>query len=147
MLLRGKSHIKHHFKDVDEKKHTLCKFVCTTFWSTQFQAVRSAFLVDKKSSKNPTPQQSEVDPDDEYAHLNNDDSFVRSLASSFFWAANGGKSGATFAKTADERFVVKTISRTELQMFIEVRSEVCKRAKQASCSNTHRAFRGPSNTT
>ena len=51
--------------------------------------------------------------------MNDDESFVRSLASSFAWKANGGKSGATFAKTADERFVVKTISRTELQMFIE----------------------------
>jgi hypothetical protein len=36
-----------------------------------------------------------------------------------FWDANGGKSGAAFAKTADGRFVVKCISRTELQMFLD----------------------------
>ncbi|GMI55924.1 hypothetical protein ScalyP_jg1490 [Parmales sp. scaly parma] len=121
MLLRGKSHIKHHFKDQDDKKATLCKFVCTTFWATQFQAVRSAFLVgvgqekEKEKEKVMEKEQNE----DEFAHLNDDENFIRSLASSFFWAANGGKSGATFAKTSDGRFVVKTISRTELQMFIE----------------------------
>lgn len=35
------------------------------------------------------------------------------------WDAKGGKSGATFSKTADERFVVKFITKTELQMFLD----------------------------
>ena len=119
MLLRGKSHIKHHFKDQDDKKATLCKFVCTTFWATQFQAVRSAFLVGVGQEKEKEKVMEKEQNEDEFAHLNDDENFIRSLASSFFWAANGGKSGATFAKTSDGRFVVKTISRTELQMFIE----------------------------
>jgi 1-phosphatidylinositol-3-phosphate 5-kinase len=33
--------------------------------------------------------------------------------------AKGGKSGAAFSKTADSRFVVKYITRTELQMFLD----------------------------
>lgn len=45
------------------------------------------------------------------------DSYIRSLCMAIKWDAKGGKSGATFSKTADERFVVKYITKTELQMF------------------------------
>ena len=31
----------------------------------------------------------------------------------------GGKSGAAFSKTSDDRFVIKCISKVELQMFLE----------------------------
>jgi 1-phosphatidylinositol-3-phosphate 5-kinase len=31
----------------------------------------------------------------------------------------GGKSGARFAKSSDERFVVKNVSKVELQMFLD----------------------------
>mmetsp|Transcript_722 Transcript_722/g.1253 ORF Transcript_722/g.1253 Transcript_722/m.1253 type:complete len:583 (+) Transcript_722:1-1749(+) len=113
MMLRGKTHIKHHFRDVDDKGQTLCKYVCTTYWATQFQAVRKVFL------SNGEKRQASGGEGDEYRHLDDDASYVKSLATSFFWAANGGKSGASFAKTADGRFVVKCISRTELQMFLD----------------------------
>ncbi|CAM9285272.1 unnamed protein product, partial [Heterosigma akashiwo] len=43
-----------------------------------------------------------------------------SLASSAAWDARGGKSGARFFRTRCGRFVVKFVSRTELQMFNEV---------------------------
>ena len=46
-------------------------------------------------------------------------SYIRSLATSFAWAASGGKSGAAFSRTSDDRFVIKCISRTELQMFLD----------------------------
>ncbi|GMH93596.1 hypothetical protein TL16_g12674, partial [Triparma laevis f. inornata] len=109
MMLRGKTHIKHHFRDVDDKGQTLCKYVCTTYWATQFQAVRKVFL------SNGEKRQASGGEGDEYRHLDDDASYVKSLATSFFWAANGGKSGASFAKTADGRFVVKCISRTEVR--------------------------------
>lgn len=47
------------------------------------------------------------------------DSYIRSLCMTTKWDAKGGKSGATFSKTADERFVVKFITKTELQMFLD----------------------------
>jgi len=109
MLLRSKTHVKHHFRDSDSKGQTLCKYVCTTYWATQFQAVRRAYLSDGYG-------EGEGGGDD---HLDNDASYIKSLATSVFWDANGGKSGAAFAKTADGRFVVKCISRTELQMFLD----------------------------
>lgn len=32
MLIRNKSHIKHTFRDIDDKGYVTCKFVCTTYW-------------------------------------------------------------------------------------------------------------------
>lgn len=99
MLARMKTHIKHRFADVDEKGNTLCKFVCHAYWATQFAAVRQAYFQGNQ-------REEEL-------------GFLRSLALARPWNAQGGKSGATFLKTTDGRFVVKQITRTELQMFIE----------------------------
>jgi hypothetical protein len=104
MLTRNKSHIKHTFRDFDMKGQPTCKFVCTTYWATQFQAVRKVFLSQNGSS---------------LSGLDAEESFVESLSSAYSWAASGGKSGASFARTSDDRFVIKCISRTELQMFLD----------------------------
>eukprot|EP00934_Nitzschia_sp_Nitz4_P003840 Nitzschia sp. Nitz4//scaffold5_size260463//118602//124210//NITZ4_000980-RA/size260463-snap-gene-0.42-mRNA-1//-1//CDS//3329555334//3830//frame0 len=112
MLVRNKSHIKHTFRDFDEKGQNLCKFVCTTYWATQFQAVRQAFLSPQGTKG---PDGSMAYPSD----LDVEQAYIQSLSSTYSWAASGGKSGASFARTSDDRFVIKCISRTELQMFLE----------------------------
>ncbi|TYZ60674.1 hypothetical protein PybrP1_000324 [[Pythium] brassicae (nom. inval.)] len=48
------------------------------------------------------------------------DDFLFSIAHVSNWDANGGKSGASFYRTLDDRFVVKHISSTEMQSFLEV---------------------------
>eukprot|EP01041_Mallomonas_annulata_P002649 gene2649-5200_t len=48
-----------------------------------------------------------------------DEGYVRSLSMSSRWNAQGGKSGATFSKSHDGRLVMKQISKTELQMFLD----------------------------
>jgi hypothetical protein len=93
---RRKTHIKHRFSDFDDKNNITCKFICHVYWAMQFQALRAEFL-----------------DDDE------DEGFIRSLSLSSRWNAQGGKSGASFSRTTDNRFVVKHITRTELQMFLE----------------------------
>lgn len=110
MLVRSKTHVKHTFRDYDEKGTPVAKFVCTTFWSTQFQAVRQAFLKENSCEKS-----SGLTYNKNIIEKN----FVRSLSASLNFAAFGGKSGASFSKTADDRFIVKSISRTELQMFLD----------------------------
>lgn len=91
-----KSHVKHRFVDSDEKDTVNCKFICHTFWACQFEALRAVFLED-----------------------DGDEGYIRSLGASAKWQAQGGKSGASFSKTMDGRFVVKYITRTELQMFLD----------------------------
>jgi 1-phosphatidylinositol-3-phosphate 5-kinase len=105
MLERNKSHIKHTFRDFDEGSQQTCKFVCTTYWATQFHAVRQAFL-----GPNDGVQGNSLDVEKGY---------IQSLSAAYAWAASGGKSGASFSRTADQRFVIKCISRTELQMFLD----------------------------
>ena len=70
--------------------------MCESHCAVQFEAVRTAFLKEE-----------------------NNEGYVRSLAMSRKWVAQGGKSGATFSKSFDERFILKVISRVELQMFLE----------------------------
>lgn len=112
MLVRSKAHIKHTFKELDIKGQQVCKFICTTFWATQFHAVRQAFL------SVPTPT-SEDSSKQDGGIIDIEKSYVQSLASAHSWAASGGKSGASFSLTEDQRFVVKCISKTELQMFLD----------------------------
>merc|ERR1712161_92250 len=115
MLMRNKSHIKHTFRELDEKGQNLCKFVCTTYWATQFHAVREAFLSPGSGSKDSSCDSSFGSP----LALDIERSYILSLSSAYSWAASGGKSGASFARTLDDRFVIKCISRTELQMFLD----------------------------
>ena len=46
--------------------------------------------------------------------------FLQSLARSEKWASTGGKSGSTFSKTSDDRYVLKYVKRTELNMFLDI---------------------------
>lgn len=115
MLVRHKSHIKHTFRDFDEKGQNLCKFVCTTYWATQFHAVREAFLSQSSGSKDSSGDATAA----AMSTLDGERAYVLSLSSAYSWAASGGKSGASFARTQDDRFVIKCISRTELQMFLD----------------------------
>jgi len=117
MLGRNKSHIKHTFRDFDEKGQQLCKFVCTTFWSVQFNAVRQAFMSPTTSSKDSSSDTGSTKSGG--GRIDIEKSYIRSLATSFAWNASGGKSGASFSRTTDDRFVIKCISRTELQMFLD----------------------------
>jgi Phosphatidylinositol-4-phosphate 5-Kinase len=112
MLFRNKTHIKHTFRDFDEKGHVTCKFVCTTYWATQFHAVRQIFL-----SNNSTGTSEDADLLSSPGAV--EQSYIESLSSAYSWAASGGKSGASFSRTSDDRFIVKSISRLELQMFLD----------------------------
>jgi len=45
--------------------------------------------------------------------------YIRSLSRCFTWLARGGKSGSSFSKTQDDRFILKQMSRYEVQSFNE----------------------------
>lgn len=52
--------------------------------------------------------------------------FVRSLSRSRKWSAQGGKSNVFFAKSLDERFIIKQVKKTELESFEEFAPEYFK---------------------
>ncbi|EFA00380.1 1-phosphatidylinositol 3-phosphate 5-kinase [Tribolium castaneum] len=82
-------HIEVQFQD------THCNFFCRTYFAEKFASLRGLVL--------PIGEEG----------------YVRSLARSVQWNARGGKSGSNFAKTADDRFVLKEMSKSEVQLFLE----------------------------
>ncbi|XP_039058298.1 1-phosphatidylinositol-3-phosphate 5-kinase FAB1B-like [Hibiscus syriacus] len=46
--------------------------------------------------------------------------FIRSLSRCKKWGAQGGKSNVYFAKTLDDRFIIKQVTKTELESFIKL---------------------------
>ncbi|OZC05285.1 1-phosphatidylinositol-4-phosphate 5-kinase [Onchocerca flexuosa] len=51
--------------------------------------------------------------------IEGEDCFIRSLSLSRSWSPQGGKSGASFYRTQDDRFVFKQMSRFEIQSFVK----------------------------
>lgn len=45
--------------------------------------------------------------------------FIRSLSRCVQWVAHGGKSGSSFSKTRDDRFILKDMARLEISSFLE----------------------------
>ncbi|TFK37716.1 hypothetical protein BDQ12DRAFT_684579 [Crucibulum laeve] len=91
---------------IDERPHikydwTLgkrLKFSCTIYYAKQFDMLRKRCGID--------------------------DIFLKSLSRSNSWAADGGKSKSNFRKTADDRFIIKTLvdawNVADLQVLIEL---------------------------
>ena len=46
------------------------------------------------------------------------ENYVESLARCIKWDSTGGKSGSTFLKTLDQRFIIKELSKAELEAFV-----------------------------
>ncbi|KAG9444056.1 hypothetical protein H6P81_015396 [Aristolochia fimbriata] len=87
-------HVRISFGDESSLPSGKVKFSVTSYFAKQFDALR------KKCCP------SEVD-------------FLRSISRCRRWSAQGGKSNVYFAKTLDERFVIKQVTKTELESFEE----------------------------
>ena len=70
------------------------RFACKVFYAQGFKALRQILC-------------------------NGDEEFINSLMRSRSWEARGGKSGTTWSKTHDERFILKQISPRELWSFLD----------------------------
>ncbi|RHY34521.1 hypothetical protein DYB32_000890 [Aphanomyces invadans] len=87
-----RSNIEHLFVD-DNEFESATKFGCKSFYATQFHALRQLVEYDERR-------------------------FVESLCTCETWQVSGGKSGAGFMKTKDERFLAKVVPSNHLQMFL-----------------------------
>lgn len=85
-------HLRISFGDESPTSGGKTKFSVTCYFAKQFDRLR------KKCCPN------EVD-------------FVRSLSRCKRWSAEGGKSNVYFAKSLDERFIIKQVTKTELDSF------------------------------
>jgi 1-phosphatidylinositol-3-phosphate 5-kinase len=94
-------HLTVSFEDEDSFSVDKAKFSVTCYFAKQFDAVRRKCCAD------------ELD-------------YIRSLSRCKRWSAQGGKSNAYFAKTLDDRFVIKQVTRTELDSFEDYATEYFK---------------------
>lgn len=62
--------------------------------------------------------------------------FVRSLSRCRTWSAQGGKSNVYFARSLDERFIIKQVTRTELDSFEEFAPQYFKYLSHALTSGS-----------
>lgn len=78
----------------DESPQGKAKYTVTCYYAKQFEALRRISCP------------SELD-------------FIRSLSRCKKWGPQGGKSNVFFAKTLDDRFIIKQVTKTELESFIK----------------------------
>ncbi|XP_041374474.1 1-phosphatidylinositol 3-phosphate 5-kinase-like isoform X2 [Gigantopelta aegis] len=95
------SHIELQFSD------NVAKFYCRVFFAEQFRKLRKLIF-----------------PAGE-------DLFIRSLSRCKPWEAKGGKSGSTFCKTDDDRFILKQMSNMEIESFEKFGPEYFKYISKA----------------
>ncbi|PSR91085.1 1-phosphatidylinositol-3-phosphate 5-kinase [Actinidia chinensis var. chinensis] len=98
---KNSPHLRISFEDESLIAGGKVKFSVTCYFAKQFDALR------KKCCPN------EVD-------------FIRSLSRCKRWSAQGGKTNVYFAKSLDERLIVKQVQKTELESFEEFAPEYFK---------------------
>ncbi|GMH04130.1 hypothetical protein Nepgr_005969 [Nepenthes gracilis] len=87
------------------------KYTVTCYYAKQFEALRKICCP------------SELD-------------FIRSLSRCKKWGAQGGKSNVFFAKTLDDRFIIKQVMKTELESFIKFASAYFKYLSESIISKS-----------
>ncbi|KAM4698369.1 1-phosphatidylinositol 3-phosphate 5-kinase [Rhinophrynus dorsalis] len=85
----GNPHVELQFSDAN------AKFYCRIYYAGEFHRMRTVILG------------------------SSEDDFIRSLAHCVPWQARGGKSGAAFYATEDDRFILKQMPRLEVQSFLD----------------------------
>ena len=117
-------HLKINFSDDD------LTFTCTVPCAPNFYALRRTYCKRFERSSIPGKNGSNHDDGHNGQGSTNDELFgsytpvleedyIQSLCKSKIWDTNGGgKSGATFTKSEDNRFIMKRIRKTEYDMFV-----------------------------
>ncbi|KAM6349311.1 1-phosphatidylinositol 3-phosphate 5-kinase isoform 4-T4 [Alca torda] len=82
-------HVELQFSDAN------AKFYCRIYYAGEFHKMREVILG------------------------SSEEDFIRSLSHSMPWQARGGKSGAAFYVTDDDRFILKQMPRLEVQSFLD----------------------------
>ncbi|CAH0730029.1 unnamed protein product, partial [Brenthis ino] len=86
--------------------------MCRVYYAAQFHRLRRMLLA-------PLERGDDAREKDGKALCEVEEGFIRSLAHCVPWAARGGKSGSTFCKTKDDRYVLKEMTKPEWQQFLE----------------------------
>eukprot|EP00759_Apiculatamorpha_spiralis_P000226 PhF_6_TR10046/c0_g1_i1/m.15476/K00921/PIKFYVE, FAB1; 1-phosphatidylinositol-3-phosphate 5-kinase len=89
---KQRCNFEYHITDRDDPNVT---FTCAVYFAKQFEALRMMYTG------------------------GNDKQFIASLSRSVPFFPSGGKSGSTFVKTRDERYILKQVSQVEMEHFLK----------------------------
>lgn len=92
-----RTNVDHVFVDENEFQPAT-RFSCKSYYAMQFHALRRLYY-------------------------GGDRNYIESLCHCEQWNAAGGKSGAEFLKTLDQRFIAKAIPQIEVQMFLSMAND------------------------
>lgn len=105
------------------------KYYCVVYCAEHFKRIRSE-LIAKNSENNSSntssilnfssPNSTKLSNLSSSLNSSAEETYIRSISSCVPWTAMGGKSGATFCKTSDDRFILKGMSHLELQSFLKI---------------------------
>ncbi|XP_041986997.1 1-phosphatidylinositol 3-phosphate 5-kinase [Aricia agestis] len=93
--------------------------ICRVYYAAQFRRLRHMLVAPLAALDTEPAICCDETKDDGKSLCDIEEGFVRSLAHCVPWAARGGKSGSTFCKTQDDRFVLKEMTKPEWQQFLE----------------------------
>ncbi|XP_075979199.1 1-phosphatidylinositol 3-phosphate 5-kinase fab1 isoform X2 [Anticarsia gemmatalis] len=120
--------------------------VCRVYYASQFQRLRHMLVSPLSAAPAPAPSDdtrsyTDTDPkctcyDTDKGLCEIEEGFIRSLAHCVPWAARGGKSGSTFCKTKDDRYVLKEMTKPEWQQFLEFAPHYFGYVTQCKQNNT-----------
>ncbi|EQC37101.1 hypothetical protein SDRG_05328 [Saprolegnia diclina VS20] len=91
-----RSNVDHLFVDENEFQ-AATRFSCKSYYASQFHALRQLLYKDERK-------------------------YIESMCQCEHWNASGGKSGAGFMRTKDQRFICKVIPSNQLTMFLNMAS-------------------------
>ncbi|CAG5098005.1 Similar to fab1: Putative 1-phosphatidylinositol 3-phosphate 5-kinase (Drosophila melanogaster) [Cotesia congregata] len=122
--------------DSHDYKHALQEIIRTTKVGDQSSSPLIKRKLDSKDNSIESGQSAQFAALRDNVLPCGEDGFTRSLCRSVQWAARGGKSGSTFSKSRDDRFILKELSRVEMQIFLDFAPnyfaymEKCQQTKQ-----------------
>ncbi|XP_063382298.1 putative 1-phosphatidylinositol 3-phosphate 5-kinase [Cydia fagiglandana] len=96
--------------------------LCRIYYAPQFHRLRHALLAaldDREQPRAGDARCCDDRRDKDKSLCDIEEGFIRSLAHCVPWAAKGGKSGSTFCKTKDDRYVLKEMTKPEWTQFLE----------------------------
>ncbi|XP_047516725.1 1-phosphatidylinositol 3-phosphate 5-kinase isoform X1 [Pieris napi] len=99
--------------------------ICRVYYAVQFHKLRHMLLANISGERAESGDENKCcDPlrreeKETKGVCEIEEGFIRSLAHCVPWATRGGKSGSTFCKTKDDRYVLKEMTKPEWQQFLE----------------------------
>ncbi|OEL36828.1 1-phosphatidylinositol-3-phosphate 5-kinase FAB1B [Dichanthelium oligosanthes] len=109
LVPRKVSHIKVNFGD--EGPLGQVKYTVICYYAKQFDALRRICCPSERD-------------------------FIRSLSRCKKWGAQGGKSNVFFAKSMDDRFIVKQVTKTELESFMKFAPDYFQYVSESICTGS-----------